>query len=158
MQFVLAYVLDALIMQSTTADSLVASISAIALFVSVVAGLATGVLTMISKNTTNKRVKELAEAGLQITESIKATDKAVLDNMDKIKTVVEVAENVSPEAKKLLQKHQADLDSVTREANRLREEIGRLYDTVPAISTAATTDAKITLIKERTDPSKYDSG
>jgi hypothetical protein len=118
--------------QDSSADSVTGLITATTALIAGLSGIVIAVLTKFSEGKQdNKMINDI----IYWANQAKATDQWVLENQEKMKTVVSVVENLSPQAKEKLAASKADLQSLTADIIHTREEIDRLYDLVPRSAT-----------------------
>ena len=107
-------------------EAIIGLIIAISGLASVVGGLLVKVTNF--KRQVLKREDEFDDKVVWLGDQMGKTDDWVLENQEKLTTIGNVVTALSPDAKKLLQEKGADIDKMTAEINRIRDELKKIEE------------------------------
>lgn len=114
--------------EKVAADSFVSLITAISGFILAITGIATAVLAFLSSHIKNKKVVEEANRILQLAAF---GAKKTIDNQDKIRNVTLAVQELNPEVKQYLQKHQVAIDETTNQVQLTKDQVMKLVKNLP---------------------------
>lgn len=105
-------------------------ITALVVAVGVLLGTVGGIVTMLVPYI-RRLSKEAGDKAAIVGESLKETDRWILENQQKLTTAISVVANLSPTAKAELEKQGLNIVAMTEELVTINDELDRLHAILP---------------------------
>jgi hypothetical protein len=122
---------ESLLMQSSAVTDSVALVIAITTAIGTVGALVASISAKIKQVSHSQRIDKIADEAQSIGQLATAFAQKTAEQQDELKTVADVITNLSPDAKKLLEDQQKNMEYWRDRANAADQQIKRLLPLVP---------------------------
>src|SRR5215831_4831616 len=128
------------VIQQTAVDSAVALTTAIGSLVATIGGIIAAVAAFLKSKSHDPKISKALDSVVDVGKLATAMGQKTVEQQKDLRTVAEVITTMSPEAKKILDQHQKDLDYWKEKADISQQQLNRLLPLVPKEAQANTID------------------